>query len=180
MRRVVLAILLFFLVPCAPGFAGEETKKAKAEELMTLMEVDQAVQRMFSQIQVLLEERYIQQGAPEETRPIFQKYTRRCIELAEKTIGFNALKNEYIAIYVQVFAEEELDGLISFYKSPAGRAMVNKLPIVIQRSTDVVLKHAEEFDAEFQVILEDFEREVQESIENRKRLKGKQAKALGA
>jgi len=33
----------------------------------------------------------------------------------------------------KVFSEEEIDGIISFYKSPAGKAMIEKSPLLMQR-----------------------------------------------
>ena len=42
------------------------------------------------------------------------------------------LKPMYVEIYTTNFTQEEIDGLISFYESPAGKAFVAKMPAVVQ------------------------------------------------
>lgn len=37
-------------------------------------------------------------------------------------------------LYAQHFSQEEVDGLIAFYRSPAGEALVNKMPLVMDAS----------------------------------------------
>jgi len=44
----------------------------------------------------------------------------------------------YIQIYQETFTQEEIDGLIAFYKSPAGVAFVDKMPVVMQRSMSIM------------------------------------------
>ena len=38
----------------------------------------------------------------------------------------------YLRTYRAAFTQDEIDGVIKFYKSPAGRAYVKKLPVVMQ------------------------------------------------
>lgn len=45
-----------------------------------------------------------------------------------------ALKSMYTQIYRETFDQEEVDGLLAFYESPAGRAAVAKMPVVIEQS----------------------------------------------
>ena len=37
-------------------------------------------------------------------------------------------------LYRDTFEQEEVDGLLVFYASPAGQAYVNKMPVVMQKS----------------------------------------------
>ncbi|RYD75034.1 MAG: DUF2059 domain-containing protein, partial [Verrucomicrobiaceae bacterium] len=36
--------------------------------------------------------------------------------------------------YQKSFTQEELDGIIAFYKTPAGVALVKKMPVVMQQT----------------------------------------------
>jgi hypothetical protein len=38
----------------------------------------------------------------------------------------------YMRVYHDSFTQSEIDGIIRFYKTPAGKAMVNKVPVVMQ------------------------------------------------
>ena len=48
------------------------------------------------------------------------------------------LKPLYTKIYQDAFTQEEIDGLIAFYRSPAGMAYVDKMPLVTQKSMDLM------------------------------------------
>jgi hypothetical protein len=43
------------------------------------------------------------------------------------------LKPLYVKVFAETFTEEELDGMLSFYKSPAGKAMMEKMPQMMAR-----------------------------------------------
>jgi hypothetical protein len=34
-------------------------------------------------------------------------------------------------MYIDTFTQEEVDGLLAFYRTPAGRAMIEKMPILL-------------------------------------------------
>jgi hypothetical protein len=41
-------------------------------------------------------------------------------------------------IYQESFTQEEIDGLIAFYESPAGVAFVEKMPFAMQKSMSIM------------------------------------------
>jgi hypothetical protein len=41
-------------------------------------------------------------------------------------------------IYAESFTQEEVDGLIAFYGSPAGRAFLAKMPLVLQKTSTLM------------------------------------------
>ena len=43
------------------------------------------------------------------------------------------LKSAMIKAYTDVFTDEEIDGMLKFYLSPVGRAMVQKYPALMVR-----------------------------------------------
>lgn len=58
--------------------------------------------------------------------------------IMREEISWAKLKPMYIAIYKESFSQEEVDGLNAFYDSPAGVAYVNKLPVVMQKSIQML------------------------------------------
>ncbi len=44
----------------------------------------------------------------------------------------------FTEIYQESFSQEEIDGLIAFYASPAGRAYIDKMPLVMQKTMTVM------------------------------------------
>jgi hypothetical protein len=45
----------------------------------------------------------------------------------------------YAQIYRDNFTQEEIDGMIAFYRSPAGTALVEKMPNVMQKTNSVIM-----------------------------------------
>jgi hypothetical protein len=49
-------------------------------------------------------------------------------------LDWNTLEPIYIDIYTQSFTQHEIDGMIAFYKSEPGRAVLAKMPLVMQKT----------------------------------------------
>jgi uncharacterized protein len=49
-------------------------------------------------------------------------------------LAFDKVKDIYVKAYRETFTQEEVDGLIAFYKSPVGKAYAEKVPVVMQRA----------------------------------------------
>jgi hypothetical protein len=47
------------------------------------------------------------------------------------------LKPRYVQLYQETFEQEEIDGLIAFYRSAVGQAYINKMPTVLQKSMSI-------------------------------------------
>jgi hypothetical protein len=51
----------------------------------------------------------------------------------------NQAKPAIAKIYSDIYTEEEIDAILGFYKSPAGKAFLEKMPEVMQRSTPLLM-----------------------------------------
>jgi uncharacterized protein len=49
-------------------------------------------------------------------------------------LDWNTLEPIYADIYTQSFTQQEIDGMIAFYKSEPGQAVLAKMPIVMQKT----------------------------------------------
>lgn len=67
---------------------------------------------------------------------------QKAIELApakiaramESEFNWQNLKPIYVTIYRESFTQEEVDGMVAFYKTPVGQSTIKKMPIVMQKS----------------------------------------------
>lgn len=59
-------------------------------------------------------------------------------QVMREEMSWEMMRPLYIQIYQESFTQEEIDGLIAFYKSPAGSAFVEKMPVVMQKSMSVM------------------------------------------
>lgn len=56
------------------------------------------------------------------------------VSVMKDEMSWQKLKPKYIQLYRETFEQEEVDGLLAFYASPAGQAMITKMPVVMQKS----------------------------------------------
>jgi hypothetical protein len=40
-------------------------------------------------------------------------------------------------VYADVFSEEEITGIVAFYKTPIGHAMLDKMPLLMSKSMEI-------------------------------------------
>jgi hypothetical protein len=69
-----------------------------------------------------------------EQKAEVEKFQKKLMGIMRDELAFDKLKDIYVKVYRETFTQEEIDGLVAFYKSPAGKAYVEKLPAVMQRA----------------------------------------------
>ena len=115
-------VVLAFTVPCTR--ADEKSHRQAAEELLRTMDIEK---QMDSAINQTLALQIKQQPALTPYKEVMRKFLG-------KHISYKALKDDLIQIYVDEFTEPELRQISAFYKTPAGKKMVEKGPALIGKS----------------------------------------------
>jgi len=59
----------------------------------------------------------------------------KMIVIYRQDMNWEILEPLFIRVYRDSFTQEEVDGMLVFYKSPAGQAVIKKMPLVIQNTT---------------------------------------------
>ena len=73
-----------------------------------------------------------------------------------EVFAWEKLKPAYVKLYAEEFSDEELDGIIAFYKSPSGQAMVSKTPSLMTKATTVVQARMAEAQPQLQKLMREF------------------------
>ncbi|HUN56219.1 MAG TPA: DUF2059 domain-containing protein [Smithella sp.] len=80
----------------------------------------------------------------------------RLIALMQKELAWEKMEPVYIRLYKESFTEEEVAGMISFYQTAAGKAVINKLPVLMQKVMQEMQKIIIEAVPEMNKIEKDF------------------------
>jgi hypothetical protein len=118
---LVLSLVFMFNVN-----ASELASKKSVEELMELTEVSKMMDAMYSQITSMFDNIPKQMGMSGEEKPLFKKHMEKVVKLLQSEMNWDKFKEPMIDIYAERFTEEEIQGLIKFYRSELGQAMVKK------------------------------------------------------
>lgn len=129
-------------IPPQPPRAVDSAKAAAIEELMTLTNSEELIRRTFESQNAFvpqIERALPQEGLTPEIRGKIREESqilqKELVALMIDAVSPQRHKQEYIRLYDEVFTTEEVQGMLAFYKSPIGEAMLKKTPIVMGRST---------------------------------------------
>ena len=64
-------------------------------------------------------------------------------------------------IYRKSFSQSEMDGMLKFYKSPAGKAVIAKMPVVMQNTMQVMQGEMAEMMPKIQQLIADTTSQMQ-------------------
>ena len=136
---------------CAsPVRADEASKSAKAEELLQLTQGDQMMKMMEPMMKGMLAQ--MDKDMPAEQRAKVGEMQGKMMALVAASL--NKVKPALAKVYTDTYTEEELDGILAFYKSPSGKAFIQKMPEMMQRLMPVMMQMMGDLQPEIKTMME--------------------------
>ncbi|MBN8734591.1 MAG: DUF2059 domain-containing protein [Acidobacteria bacterium] len=135
--KLVAVLIALSSVAVFAQEAKPSAREAKVEQLLTLTGVDSQTDKMMDQM-FKMAVANLPSDAPPEVRAKLEEMQTKVFALISERMSWQKMKPVYVKLYAEVYTDEELDGMIAFFSSPAGRSMTAKNPILMQRSMQVV------------------------------------------
>jgi len=134
----ILSLLLSASVVCSAAPPSTESIDTllvvtKSEALVSTMHA-QMEQMMGQTLTGMLGGRKI----TEEQKRVIEAAPKQFSIIMKEELSWANMKPMYVSIYQETFTQEEIDGLIAFYRSPAGAAFIDKMPVVMQKSAIIM------------------------------------------
>ena len=76
-------------------------------------------------------------------------------DFLEKNIGWTSMKDSLVTMYMQAFTEAELNGINTFYSTPGGQKLIQRLPELIQQRDRLAMQRMQENVGELQQAIAD-------------------------
>ncbi len=168
MKTLILSAVIVLSSLNAVAYADETSQKMIAEDLVRTMKVDQITKPLFVQMRSMMEQQFTQMGASDDLRPILIRYIDKLFSIMEQTLSWQALKEDYISIYMDTFTEDELKGMVTFYKSPIGQSVIEKMPMAMQQAMSIAQKHAPELQQKIKEISAELTQEIRTEMGKKK------------
>ena len=144
-------ILLYCVAVLIPAAAQPRLKQQKIERIIELTNPDAVVTQVVTEVDGMM--RQIQPN------PTPQQKTRRseALDKIGKLAKQHMLKMrpELIKAYAETFTDDEIDGMLAFYETPAGKATVTKIPAVNLRMSGLIQTEINSLGPEINKIAED-------------------------
>ncbi len=139
--RAAIAVFAAVLLCLGQYVRAEEVKQdarhALAEELLNEMHMKENIEKSLAMVKKMMPPMPKKAEAKEGEKG---EQPEDVLEQITSEMNWDGVKQDYIDIYADMFTEEELKGLVDFYKSPAGKAFVEKQPDLMKRSMEVMQK----------------------------------------
>jgi uncharacterized protein len=138
--------------------ADDATRKAKAEEMLQLTQAAPAMQKQLQALEERVQQLASQQapaaGQNAEQKKITDDYLKQVQTTMDEEIGWPKLHSTIVQSYADTFTEEQLDGIIAFYKSPAGKAVLEKTPELVGKTNELVTSRIKEMQPKLAAMTE--------------------------
>ena len=162
MRILIAAVVIALSVFSANVYADDASKKAITEELLQVMQAERMMKDINDQMRMLSEQLNPPINAPAAQSATFKKFKKRLFDIVEETVSWQAFKSDIISLYIETYTEDELQAMLTFYKSPIGRSVIEKMPKVTQQSMLIAQKRIPEMQKKLKALLEEMQQELKE------------------
>ncbi len=133
MRALILAVLLVSF-----GAQAEPASRASIEKLLVLTNTEATIDALRAGMEQTMRQAMSQfvQGKDlnAEQRRVLDAMPGKLMAVMRHEMTWDAMKPKYVQIYRDTFDQAEIDGMLAFYGSPAGQAVITKMPVVMQKS----------------------------------------------
>jgi hypothetical protein len=134
----LLATALVWMLICGVAAAANNAPASDASirEMLDLTNARQMLDSVKGQMSAMMnaatQNATRGQTITPERQAILDRMSAKMSAIGTDMMNWDELLPIYLRTYRAAFTQDEIDGVIKFYKSPAGRAYVNKLPLVMQ------------------------------------------------
>ncbi|HEY6096117.1 MAG TPA: DUF2059 domain-containing protein [Gallionellaceae bacterium] len=138
MIRILMAVLLA-LSTLFPAFAAEQpASEASIRELMVVTESKKLIEGTVGQVDAMMQASMQQALAGRPVSPDQQKILDqmrvKMLALLKEQLSWSSMEPMMIDIYQKTFTEQEVKGMLDFYRTDAGKAVIAKMPLVMQHT----------------------------------------------
>ena len=88
-------------------------------------------------------------------RVAYDRGRERMVAVMSAEYSWSSMREIYLRVYQATFTQDELDGIIAFYRTPAGAAMVRKMPLLQQHLLQETQDWMRPLIKDFQTIAEE-------------------------
>ncbi len=160
------SVLLACVLLAGPAIANDlPASDESIQELLVITDAHKLIDTMKVQVQAMIRtsSKQAMQGktiTPEKEAALDRMQAKMEAALDEM-LNWDALQAMYLRTYRASFTQDELDGMMAFYKTSAGQAMIKKMPLVMQN----VMGEMQGMMKPMQVKMREIQRETMEELQ---------------
>ena len=151
LSSLVVAACLF----CTQVSAQEvKPSDASLKELMQLVNASDLLKGMDQQMDVIYGNMVQQmtkgQAVTAQQQKALDDFHGKMKDILHRQLSWDKLEPQVMQVYRDTLSQDEVDGIIVFYKTPAGQAVIKKMPLIMQATMTMMQKNIPSMMAEVQ------------------------------
>jgi uncharacterized protein len=144
--RVLIVSLLSCSFVCAADSSSTSVNadpkgpptEASIKQMLEVMQAHKMLESVEAQMVTFMKQTMGQATQGQPITPQIQKDIDRrqteMLSMFHEFLNWEKLEPMYVRVYQKSFTQGELTGIVDFYKTPAGQAMIAKMPVVMQNT----------------------------------------------
>jgi uncharacterized protein len=142
-KRIPVVLLVGSLAIASISLAADTPPtEASIKQLLEVVQAHKLIETTMTQMDGFMKKIMEQATEGQNLSPKIQKdIARRHDEMmsaVSEILDWNKLEPMYVRVYQKSFTQDEVNGMIAFYKTPTGQALLNKMPVVMQNTLNEV------------------------------------------
>jgi hypothetical protein len=165
-RSFALVAALALSAHAFVAHADDATKRAKVEQMLTVTKTDTISQNMLANVPVRVKTLAARQpavagAATPEQKKLADDYLNQMGTIAQGGANWTALKPKVVDLYMSTYTEADLDGILAFFKTPAGQDYVAKSPELSGKTVDILQGAISALQPQFEAATRAFQTQMQ-------------------
>ncbi|MEO6921513.1 MAG: DUF2059 domain-containing protein [Collimonas sp.] len=164
MRRFFFLFFAIFLTTAAHAAPPSDVS---IDDLLVSMKTEQTLKAVFPMIDKVMQQSMAMATKGKtlnaKQQQALESIAAKMVQVMREEMSWDTMRPLYLQIYRESFTQDEIDGLAAFYKSPAGAAYIEKMPVVIQKSMTIMQSRMGPMMAKMQAAIKQAVEEAQKS-----------------
>ncbi len=162
MRMLGIALWVILFAPATAMAA--QASDGSIKQLLAVTKAEKLIDGMRTQLDSAMNNSIQQalngQAPTAKQQQVISKMKNRMVSLLQGELSWEKLEPMSVRLYKESFTEEEVDGMLTFYKTPAGQAVIGKMPVLMQKTMFEMQKMTSDMVPKMQSIEQDFRAEL--------------------
>lgn len=162
MKRTALLLAFAFALPFQ-AHADDATRHAKAKELLTVLHIDKVITSIVGGVNAqanAISKRFAPASPTLIQTAAIDNFHSKVQALTESKVNWPLLQPAYVDLYARTFTDEELDGILAFYKSPTGKSFLEKSPALTADAQKITQDQLVAIQPQLNQLVQDFQRSM--------------------
>jgi hypothetical protein len=138
MRKLFSIVALSFITSSIALGAESPPSDESLKRLIAVTEarklLDAAVTTFDASMHAALQQRFKSEPISAGHQQIIDDMQGKLVALMKETLRWDTLEPVFMDVYRRTLTQSEVDGMLAFYATPAGKAVISKMPLIMQNT----------------------------------------------